>query len=290
MAFVLLTSTLLLTSHAATTTITLPTPITTANSTTTPLTTRAPSLSALPQTCGYKSANPNDPRVAAPGYYCATDTLYNYWGVSPPVPHPYSAHTNTVGAVVLPHEHHRRRELRRRARVQRRVALRHGLRPPGLHVDVYMVRTPRLAPRALPPMTPRRSNATRSPQSNYCVEDLLVVNTAVYRYFYCDATRTQGDTFFASADPAKSTVPRPVGAGSVTRGSSSRVLVATATTMVGGEAVGSSAVETSSASVVQSASVAATSTVVRSDGAGLAGGVVRAGVIGGLVLAVGGWV
>jgi len=33
------------------------------------------------QTCGFKSGDPKSPRLANPGWYCATDTVLNYWGV-----------------------------------------------------------------------------------------------------------------------------------------------------------------------------------------------------------------
>ncbi|KAF2831735.1 hypothetical protein CC86DRAFT_463551 [Ophiobolus disseminans] len=35
------------------------------------------------QTCGFKSGDPGKPRVAASGWYCATDTVLNYWGFCP---------------------------------------------------------------------------------------------------------------------------------------------------------------------------------------------------------------
>jgi hypothetical protein len=36
------------------------------------------------QTCGFKSGDASSPRVPASGWYCATDTVNNYWGVNMP--------------------------------------------------------------------------------------------------------------------------------------------------------------------------------------------------------------
>jgi hypothetical protein len=121
--------------------------------------------------------------------------------------------------------------------------------------------------------------------TDHCVEDLLVVNTATYRYFSCGGTKALGAVFFATPGPAESTVPRPVEGVSETRRSSGRV---------GGEtmaekSVKRSGVETSSASVVGSTGAAATVTVVRSGGAWVVGNGVFGVVAVGFVLLVGGW-
>lgn len=87
-------------------------------------------------TCGFKSDNPSEPRIAASGWYCATDKTFNYWGVGT------TQKLKTIfelTLIVLSYDYHSSIGLPYSSPMPGRTFVFCRMWPSGLELDIFMV-------------------------------------------------------------------------------------------------------------------------------------------------------